>query len=209
MRCYPNILRYCPCILRYCSNTLRYRSSISSIVSIFWVPFQCWRYRPSISGTVPGIEVLSLHFLEKLKKISKFSVWIDGLWATIWTRDLSDASRESYELKHYVRYDMYHLSIKVLSINCRDMSVVVTYTLSWALMYMVAVTAAKWRQSGMFILSTLQSDTNMGGRKCFCILMHYTIDSVGVLRRKRQTIMIANTPGGTWTWNPSEKQTKR
>jgi hypothetical protein len=35
--------------------------------------------------------------------------------------------------------------------------------------------------------------------------MHYSSDSVGELRRKRQTIMTANTLGGTWTWNPLEK----
>ena len=72
---------------------------------------------------MPEIVVLSLHFLEELNKTSKFSVWIDGLWATIWTRNFPDASRESYALKNYVRYEMYRRSIKVLSINCKDMSV--------------------------------------------------------------------------------------
>jgi len=200
---------YCSCILRNCSNTLRYCSSISNIVPIFWVPFHCLRYRPSISGTVPGIEVLPLHFLKELNKTSKFSVWIDDLRATIWNRDLPDASRESYALKHYVRYEMYRRSIKVLSINCKDMNVVVTYNLGWALVYMVAVPGAEWRESGMFILGTLHSDTKMGWRNKELLYTNALFQWFGRrVERKRQTIMTTNTLGGTWTWNPSEKQTE-
>jgi len=92
---------------------------------------------------VPGIEALSLHFLEELNKTSKFSVLIDGLRTTIRTRDLPDVSPKSYALKHYVRYEMYRRSIKVLSINCKDMNAVVTYTLGWGLVYMVAVTGTE------------------------------------------------------------------
>jgi hypothetical protein len=97
---------------------------------------------------------VSLHFLEELNKTSKFWVCIDGLWATISTRDLPDASRDSYALKHYVRYEMYNRSVKVLSINCKGASVVVTYTVGWAW-----CTWLLWQlqseDSRMFVLGTL------------------------------------------------------
>jgi hypothetical protein len=186
----------------------------------FEVLLQHFKYCPNILGAVPVLEVPSQHFVHcarnwgtvselngETEKTSKFSVWIDSLWAKIWTLDLPVASRESYTLKHYVRYEMYYRSIKVLSINCKGASVVVTYTVGWTW-----CTWLLWQlqgeDSGMFVLGTLQSDTKTVGSKCYFILIHYSSDSVGELRRKRQTIITANTLGGTWTWNLSEKQTR-
>jgi hypothetical protein len=128
---------YYPCILRHCSNTLRYYPN--TIVPVFWVPYQYLRYRLSIPVTVSATEVLSQQFLEKLNKASKFSVRFESAI-------FPDTSQVSYALKLYVRCEIYHRYMTALFeymnvVNTCTVKLVILF--GWALVYIIAVTAAK------------------------------------------------------------------